>query len=333
MRASHLTLLSFVLAASKLASGGPPSAIAQPALGYSFDSAAAAIRPIWGIPGAALPSDPLSLNVPLASAAVYDQLGIALVVSGADQSVQLAVLNASPATLSPLNGAMTAPDRMVFSASGTAAALYSVANSHLQVVTGLPGSPVVSEVPAANLRNPLALAVSDDGSHLLAAYGTTDSDPVWLLSADGAAVQLPLSGTTAALAFDAGRQNAAFVTLSGDVILASGLYGQASYTVIQPGGDATSAPVAVRFSAAGDRVFVATQSGALAVISASAGLLSRASCQCAPTGLIPSASQSLFRLNEVSGNPVLLFDATSPDTRVWFVPPPQTPAVPQGSAQ
>ena len=51
------------------------------------------------------------------------------------------------------------------------------------------------------------------------------------------------------------------------------------------------------------------------------GSVVTATCQCLPTGLFPMRSDALFRITEISDRPVMLFDASAPRPRVWFVPP------------
>ena len=69
-----------------------------------------------------------------------------------------------------LNGFVTAPERVVFSPSGTAAALYHPGS--IEILNGLTHSPIVTtsfELTTAGV--PESMALSDDGALLLLACG------------------------------------------------------------------------------------------------------------------------------------------------------------------
>jgi len=172
--------------------------VAGPVAGYVFDSAARALRPVLGIPGASLLGDPVSLGMDLASAAVSPWLDSVLAVA-ADGSFHIFTLNNGTVGEVPVNGITAAPERVVFSPVGSAAALY--AGGRIQVVTGLPASPTPGSTfdltpilsnPGGRGHRPLtgSFAVSDDGAYVLVAEG-----PGVQLFAAGSSRRL-LPGTT-----------------------------------------------------------------------------------------------------------------------------------------
>ena len=83
----------------------------MPLLGYAFDAGAGAIRPLRGIPGAAVLGDVLDAGFPMASAVMAPQQNFALALA-ADGQPRLVSFGAGGAAV-PLEGAMATPDRMV----------------------------------------------------------------------------------------------------------------------------------------------------------------------------------------------------------------------------
>ncbi len=121
-----------------------PLALAQqgrvegPVTGYVFDGQAQVLRPVLGIPGASVLGDPVNLGAGLASGAVSPRLDSVIAVA-TDGTFHIYTLNAGAASEVPANGIPFVPERVVFSPTGSAAALYG--GGRIQVVTGLPGAP------------------------------------------------------------------------------------------------------------------------------------------------------------------------------------------------
>jgi hypothetical protein len=201
-----------------------------------------------------------------------------------------------------------------------------------QVLTGLPDHPEVRDLKLPSLAGtPAALAISDDGSLAAVSAGSGDTDPLWLVKADAAPLQLPLSGI-AALAFRAGSHDLLSIAAAGGVSLARNPDADADYRTVYAGDAQTAGAFAVRFSADGTRAYTASTSGRLAVIDLDAGSAAAVECGCHPDALEPLALKNVFRLTSVSTSPVMLFDASTPDARVWFVPSANT-ARKEGSGQ
>src|SRR5581483_8016441 len=138
----RFVLTGFVALAARAGDTGP--AVSAPVLGFVYDSGRSAIRPIRGIPGAALVGDPLDAGFALALAVISPSQEFALAVPRDGSALRLIDLATLSATAVP--GAMASPNHMVFSPSGRAALLYASASEQLQIVTGLPGNPAVREV-------------------------------------------------------------------------------------------------------------------------------------------------------------------------------------------
>jgi hypothetical protein len=82
-------------------------------------------------------------------------------------------------------------------------------------------------------------------------------------------------------------------------------------------GDGSAGIVAAGYSGDGRRVFTASADGRITTYDLASGDSSNLSCFCVPTGLYPMRSDSVFRLNEPSETPLLLFDGAK--NRVVFV--------------
>jgi hypothetical protein len=361
MRTLYLILLALISLHVGNAQGYS-AVIAHPYLGYAYDASRGAIRPLSGVPGAAIMGAPLDLRFRLAAAAISPRQDFALAVSAADNQVRLIVLgprmaganpvvtramshpdlmtlsaSGSAAVLYPrmagasplVTDAMPHPDLMTFSASGSAAVLYQKSPARLQILTGLPDSPAVQEVNAGLVANPpVSLAVSDDGELVLMAPEATDSDPVWLLTAQGASLRMLLPGSTGAVSFYGGAQDALAATRSGDIYLVRNAGSSPDVRLIRAGDDQTSEPIAIQFSADGKQAYTANARGFLSTVDLLTGSASSISCQCQPVGLQPLQSGTLFRLTDVTNLPVMLFEPSKTEPRIWFVPLDAYPALP-----
>jgi DNA-binding beta-propeller fold protein YncE len=289
-----------------------------PVAGYVFDGAAHGLRPVLGIPGASVLGDPINLGIDLASATVSPRLDSVIAVA-ADGSFHFFTLNAGAASEAIVNGIAASPERVVFSPSGTAAALY--AGRRIQVVTGLPAAPASGSTfdltPLLTLpdrRGHSALtgsfAVSDDGALVLAALGAGVQ-----LFGTGSVRQI-VTARNAVVAFAPGSHDAAVAGIG--VTLVKDVGNAAAQQVVAPD-DATQTAVGVAFSADGGKLYLATATAqGVSAFDLSAGTRSLIPCDCTPAGI--AGMGNLYRLNEVGSAPLWLLDTTSSGPRIVFVP-------------
>jgi hypothetical protein len=144
-------------------------------------------------------------------------------------------------------------------------------------------------------------------------------DTAQAITPDLNSIPLPLPGFVAALAFSRANHDLLAITMSGDLYLAQNVNANLSIRQIYTGDAQTSNPVAVQFSPDESAAFIANGAGVLSTIDLNTGSISTLSCRCAPTRLEPFG-QGTFRLTDISEGPVLLFDGTPKQNRVWFVP-------------
>jgi hypothetical protein len=213
---------------------------------------------------------------------------------------------------------------MVFSPSGSAAILYRQDSSRIQILTGLPDTPVIRDLSTAGLNSPAALAITDDGT--LALVAGQDSDPSWTVGPDGNFTPLALPGSTTAVAFRRGSHDLLSATSTGDLYLARDIDTLPAFGRIFAGGDTPSVPVAVQFSLDGATSYAIGANGTVIAVEPATGSSRTISCGCKPAALEPLRPGTMFRLTAVSSRPLMLFDASAGDLHVWFVPPDPVPA-------
>jgi hypothetical protein len=132
------------------------------------------------------------------------------------------------------------------------------------------------------------------------------------------------------LLLSAGPTTAAgFLAGSDEVVLADGLRntvywvrGEGEVIPLAGEKEGISGPVAVSISRDNRRVFVANAgAGTVVVLDLAGGAPSVFACDCTVTGLERMQGNAVFRLTDLSGDPMWLLDGDAPEARVVFVPP------------
>ncbi|MCX6630345.1 MAG: hypothetical protein NTW28_22225, partial [Candidatus Solibacter sp.] len=246
-------LVSAFLAACSLC--GQAGKLAAPSPGFAFDQSAHALRRIQGIPGAALVGAPVEFGFAVTAAYVAPRLDSAFVVADGDCRAHLFRLTADAPRELALDS-MDACFQVVYSPSGTAAALYS--RGSVVMIKGLPDAPVVAATvslrPNPRPQRPLphTLAISDDGAYLL--YGA--GGLIELFGVAGDRRQVANGARDVIAAFAPGGHDAA-VTDGGKLILFQDIAGAAterSFSGIEM-------PSALAFSPDARKLFVASAVG------------------------------------------------------------------------
>lgn len=141
-------------AAVALLAGAAQAQIQEQGLlaGIVLDSRTGTLRPVRGIPGAARLGDPIPFEPVIAEAAVRN--GRAVVIS-AEESPKVSLLrhlDAPSPEVIPLDSPIAPVSRVYLNGSATTALLYSYVNESAQFVTGLDGTPKLSDpIPASAL--------------------------------------------------------------------------------------------------------------------------------------------------------------------------------------
>jgi len=294
---------------------GACAQVRGPVMGYFADTGA--LRTLYGIPAAGWVSDAVAPDRPLSSIEMSPDQSWALAVA-ADTGALMLLTPATGVTVHVI-GAASGADRIVFSPSGTAAALWFSASGRMQVVSGLAASPTVRDIDASFLGgDPAGLALSDDGQWVVGAW----SSSIYAFGPAGSASALPVAGPAEALCFFHGRADVAVITAT-QVVIVTDIGGAVVPNVIynKPNDSADTGPVevAVGFAVSFDNRYlsVAGNLGWLATFDLTAGTSVGANCNCSPSGLAGMGG-SLFRLTGMHDGALKVFDASTND--VWFVP-------------
>jgi len=310
-----------------------------PVMGYLPDGGT--LRTISGIPAAG------SVGVAITPDGAFSRIEVspdhsqALAVAADTGALMLYTIGSG--TSVAVHGVASAPDRIVFSPSGTAAGLWFSSTRHFQLLDSLSVSPAVKDIDFSFTgSDPTALAVSDDGQWMVGAWPFS-------LYADGPSgyvTVLPVSGAAEAVCFFHGRNDVAAITAS-QVILISDIAGAVAPNVIwskpdnlAPSDPATAPPVeiAVGLATSFDNRYlsVAGNLGSLSTFDLAAGTSIGLNCACSPAGLYGMGG-SLFRATNLTDGVVKVFDAST--NEVWFVPlatsatPPSTASAANGGPQ
>jgi hypothetical protein len=285
-----------------------------------YDRTAAALRPVRGVPGAATLGDRLAVPFALEAGFVGSRQDLAVLVA-TDGTTHWFTLSGNAATEVAATGSIATPRRVVFSPSGTAAAL--VASDSVQVVTGLPSSPALAGSVALDAATAAAvsvhssagwLAVSDDGVWLLLA---TENGLRLAAVAGGSSNSLMPIGQSGVVAFAPGSHDAAIST-GGVLTWIHDAAGSAVQQAVAQNA-ALARAVGVAFSADSATLYAANAAGSIWSFDLAAGTSVQQSSDALATGLEPMGG--FLRLNQAGRGPVWLIDPNAGSPRVFFVPP------------
>ena len=293
------------------------ASIQGPQLGLVFDANQKALRPILGIPGAAILGQPLDAGIEIHKTTISPHQDYALATEGEHNQVVVVTMGRKAAT--PVPGVEQDPDQILLSPAGHAAALYYKARNILVILTGLPGAPKVSEELYLSAgAHPSALAVGDDGRTVLAGVGNT----VFMVTRSGEVPLLP--GLLKIGAITVPAHTTAYVADSGrnQIFRLRWLGGNLDIAMVAGPKQGIDGPVALALSQNGGRAFVVNgKSRTVSIIDLGGHTpVTKIACGCTPTGLDRLAGNDVFRLTEPSNRPLWMLDASGQVPRVLFVP-------------
>jgi len=307
-----------VLAWLSASAAAYPASLQGPRMGMVFDSSSGVLRPILGIPGAALMGEPLETELDLRKVSISPQQDYALAAQGEHNEIVLLRFDRAPVSSIPVPGTHRGPDQMVFSPGGRVAAVHYKDRNRVQVLSGLPDSPkFVDELYLSGGAALSALAVGDDNTVLAgvgnSVYWVTRSGEVPVLTGVGKIAALTLTTARLALVADG---------VTNQIHRLQNLTGALETDILAGSAQGIAAPVAVAVSSDSRRAFVANaRSGTVAILDLQGKApVRKISCGCKPSGLDRLDGDNLFRLTEPSHRPMWLLEAGSTETRVVFVP-------------
>jgi DNA-binding beta-propeller fold protein YncE len=310
-------ILAGALAAARLfgQQNGAATNVGAPTLGYVFDRLENALRPIQGVPGAALTGAPLALGFAAVQAAVSGDGEVALLVSRGTLEVNVVNLRQPTAA-----GRIPIPGRaagVYLSPRGSAAAIVD-ANRSLVLVSGLTSSMVVGQpIPIGGF--PSAVALTDDGNFAIVAFSGVSE--LLVVGQNGSRFTIPTPGLVSVLAFAPGSDNLLASGPDNTVWLIRQATSNPALAAVAGSGDGIASAAALAFTSDGKTGLVANAgNGTIAILDLTTGTTSAIPCACVPAVLDRLAAPGWFRLNEASDGPLWVLDANS--GRILFVPPP-----------
>jgi hypothetical protein len=334
---------------------GISASVAPPVLSFIVDTTQG-VRPVIGIPGAASIINPLELGFPVVRAAVATgqdyvlattteggwptllQLrgGTIIVRSAAafadsqqrSRQVEcereadtplgkrLRMMSCSNAPSGDDSGATI--DRIALSSSGSAVALFSDSRHLVFAFTNLSQSPMlVGKFQVGELGTVSAFAISDDGRSVVVGVSNGDAGGLFLLAQDHPAQLIAQMRHPSAIAFLRNSQDA---VIADDVENKVYMLSQGQVFPLATAESGIAGPVGIAVSGDNRKAFIGNrQSGSVMTIALNGTIEGLTYCNCTLTGLHATRADSVFRLSDFSGGPILLFDGTS-TPRMIFVP-------------
>jgi hypothetical protein len=306
--------ISFALA------GAAWAQVQGPVMGYLPDGGALRVMP--GIPGAGWVGGAITPSGAFSRIEVSPDQTQALAVAADTGAVML--YNISSGASVAVQGVASAPDRIIFSPSGTAAGLWNSSTRHFQLLSSVSATPAIRDLDFSfTLSDPTSAAVSDDGQWMVGAWPFS----LYAVGPSGYVIVLPVSGAAEAVCFFHGRDDVAAITAN-QVTLITDIAGAVTPNVIwskpddPPPADPATAPplqVAAGLATSFDNRYlsVAGNLGALSTFDLTAVTSVGLNCACAPASLYGMGG-ALFRLTSLTDGVVKVFDAST--NEVWFVP-------------
>ena len=264
------------------------------------------IHPVNGIPASASIAPALDFGARFLQIAIAPRQDFALVSTAGSGVVALAYPNGTTASVP---GLPAYPDAVVLSPLGSAALLWFASPRLLEIVSGLPGSPVVRQVNPTFLSGgtsdvPAALAVSDDGAWGAGAW----SSGVWGFGPNGEVRSLLAGDRASALAFFPSSENLAAATRSG-IYSVAGIGGSAAVSTLYSA-QSQEAPSGLAVSTDNRRLVMTDRGGGILTLDLASSAPLQMDCGCSPDGVF-SMGGSLFRITGLTGSVFRIFDAAS----------------------
>jgi hypothetical protein len=307
---------------------GVPIAPAGLQLGYIWHADSRNLYPILGVSGAAHYGGPAlasDSSIVAAAAATSASSSWALMLHK-DGTLKLWTISGSSS--GTMAASVATDSTILFSPSGTCAALVSPSTSTVVVIIGLPSKPQVSNVSLPAGFSPDQIAVGNDGTVLAGVtrpgiagvqLGTLSETrgytPFGTVQAWGGAGFLPGSGGDAAVIADGVTARLAY---------ASNLNGASPALAPLAAGDLLQKPVAVGVSPDGKWAYAVDSAKPQIVrvgIGASGPAPLSIACACTPQQLVPLTTDGVFSLSrDVQGQPAWILDTRTSEPRTFFVP-------------
>ena len=312
-----ISLIAATLMLSTGLAGAEEPAIKVPIVGYSVRQSPPELRPILGVPGAAVIGNQVKLPPRSTHLHVAPGQQYAILQRFGEDPAVLMIEGTVRGTTISIPGVMTAPEAVWFSPSGNSAALASRSTGELQILRGLPSVPeVVRNIDVRALQDyPTAVGVSDSGSSILYA-------------AAGAVYSLQADGSSRIVFSQAGDVEIAFLPASDVAAIGDSGSGLVSmYSGSRGGVSALAGGLMGLHHLAASRdgrlLFVDDQNApCIWVINVSSGIVSESELPVIPDRLDALRNADMFLISSKPGEPNWIVFRRADAVTVVFVPAP-----------
>lgn len=210
-------------------------------------------------------------------------------------------------------------DRIALSPGGSAAAFLSQSKGRIYSIANLSQSPILlGTFEISGTGWPSAFAISDDGRTLALGISDGVTGSLFLVNLNQAPRLIAAMRHPSAISF---LRNSNTAIIADDVD--NTIYNLSSgyLFTVATSADGISGPVGLAVSNDNQQIFVGNSApGSVTTIGPYGNVAAPLHCNCTLTGLHPTNTDSVFRLTDFSGAPVLLFDGGSQVPRIIFVP-------------
>lgn len=302
------------------------SSLGAPSIGFVATASDKEARFVSGIIGASGVRGPASLGDDVVRVVVAPGQAGALIQRGEERTLEWATIrNGTFADSQPVGGSLAGAQFVVFSPSGSYAAVYSATARRIQVISGLPDRPgVASDYDAASFpADVTALAVSDGGSVLAAVGNGADTSFVASPSPEGGYRAVFNGAAVSAVRFVPGTEKVVIADRGANTISLLSRGGEDAGTTILAGeAQGVHDPVDLEASPDGGRIFV-LNSGRRGVlmIDVAQSRTADLDCRCEPSALRRVAG-SMLHVAAGDSESVWLLDMKAAEP--WIAYAPQT---------
>jgi len=305
----------------------PEAALRGPVSGFVVDSRSQMMRPINGIPGAALLGPPLETPFRLKRAVFSKNGDFALAVADDDGGVLLVrgLRDPQPAA-TPLSVVMADPPWILLNATDSAAALYWDSTRQLQILSGLPDRPTAGPaIDVSSLRGSVAaMALDAAGRCVLLGMADPAAGGVFAVCAAEPTAPRFLASSPApsAIACTNGESDAVIADRSlNQVMLLRNWQGSTEPLLIATASQGISTPVGLQLSGDEKQLFVANAgNNSITVLDLTGASPAKTlSMPAPPTRLERLSGKGVFLLNDGAAGPLFLLDETG-ENGIYFVP-------------
>lgn len=324
MNMRRIALLVFIIITAatsnpRVEAQSAKESVTLPVLSFVTDSTHG-LRPVIGIAGSASIGAVVDLGFEITRAEVPPSHDYILAMTKESNWPLLIQLRGGAATVRSMTlDEAIKIDRIALSPAGSSAAFFSESQHRIYVVANLPKEPApLGAFDMSQVGKVVAFALGDDGR--TAAAGVSDGET-------GAVFLLTLNQAPRLIASMRHPSVIAFLHKSDSAVVADDVENNV-YALrdgqlfrIATAEQGISGPIGIAVSNDNQRIFIGNSvSGSVTAIGPYGDVAEPKSCNCALTGLHATNADSVFRLTDFSGGPVLLFDGNAEAPRIIFVP-------------